>query len=115
MRALILERETLLFNEYFNNNYLRINIDSKDENGNTYLILSVKQNLESITKLLLEKGVDVNIQNKEGNTALHYALSGKNFIIADLLKKFGAKEDLYNALGYTPWESVGKSIELNNG
>ena len=114
LRAFILEGETLLFAEYFNNNYRRIDINAKDEDGNTFLILSVKQELNYITNLLLERGVDINIQNKEGNTALHYALSAKNFILADLLKKFGAKEDCYNKLGYTPWDCVGKSIEIHN-
>ena len=113
LRTLIKEGETLLFIEYFNRNFRIINIDSQDEDGNTFLILSVKQGLNYITKCLLEKGVNVNIQNNEGNSALHYALSGKNFDIADLLKKYGAKEDIYNSMGYTPWECVGNSIEFN--
>lgn len=111
LRTFILEGETLLFSEYFNNNYRRININSKDEDGNTFLILSIKQGLNFITRILLEKGVDVNIQNNLGNSALHYALSAKNFDIADLLKKFGAKEDCYNKFGYTPWDCVGKVVE----
>ena len=102
-----------MFSEYFNNNYRRININSQDEKGNTFLILSVRQGLDYITKILLEKGVDVDIQNKLGNTALHYALSAKNYLIADLLKKFGAKEDCYNIYGFTPWDIVGKSIEAD--
>jgi ankyrin repeat protein len=113
LRTFILEGETLLFSEYFNNNYRRININSQDEKGNTFLILSVRQGLDYITKILLEKGVDVDIQNKLGNTALHYALSAKNYLIADLLKKFGAKEDCYNIYGFTPWDIVGKSIEAD--
>ena len=111
LRTFILEGETLLFTEYFNNNYRRININSKDEDGNTFLILSIKQGLNFITRILLEKGVDVNIQNNLGNSALHYALSAKNFDIADLLKKFGAKEDCYNKFGYTPWDCVEKVVE----
>ena len=114
LRAFIKEGETILFIEYFNNNYRRIDINSRDDDGNTFLILSIKQGLNYITKSLLEKGVDVNIQNNEGNSALHFALSGKNFVVADLLKKYGAKEDCYNALGYTPWDCVGKSIEMKN-
>ena len=114
LRAFIKEGETILFSEYFNNNYRRIDINSRDDDGNTFLILSIKQGLNYITKSLLEKGVDVNIQNNEGNSALHFALSGKNFVVADLLKKYGAKEDCYNALGYTPWDCVGKSIDMKN-
>ena len=114
LRAFIQEGETALFTEYFNNNYRRIDMNVKDNDGNTFLILSVKQGLDIIAKTLLEKGVDVNIQNNEGNSALHYALSSKNFTIADLLKKFGAKEDCYNTIGYTPWDCVGKSIDIIN-
>ena len=114
LRAFIQEGETALFTEYFNNNYRRIDINVKDEDGNTFLILSVKQGLDYIIKTLLEKGVDVNIQNNDGNSALHFALSSKNFNVADLLKKFGAKEDCYNASGYTPWDCVGKAIDINN-
>ena len=61
---------------------------------------------------MLEFGIDVNIQNNEGNTALHYALSSKHYNLADILKKHGAKEDCYNKLGMTPWDCVGKSIEI---
>ena len=111
LRTFILEGETTLFTEYFKNNYRRININSKDEDGNTFLILSTKQGLNFITKTLLEKGIDVNIQNNLGNSALHYALSAKDYDIADLLKKFGAKEDCYNKFGYTPWDCVGKVVE----
>ena len=114
LRAFIQEGETLLFTEYFNNNYRRIDMNAKDEDGNTFLILSIKQGLNFVTKTLLEKGVDVNLQNNEGNSALHYALSGKNYEVADLLKKYGAKEDCYNSMGYTPWDCVGKSIDLKN-
>ena len=61
--------------------------------------------------MLLENGINVNIQNKQGNSALHYALSGKNFEMADILKKYGAKEDCINKLGFTPWECIGKFID----
>ena len=97
LRAFIQEGETLLFTEYFNNNYRRIDMNTKDEDGNTFLILSIKQGLNYIAKTLLEKGLDINIQNNEGNSALYYALSGKNFVVADLLKKYGSKEDCYNS------------------
>ena len=62
----------------------------------------------------MEKGVNVNLQNKQGNTALHYALSRKNFEMADLLKKYGAHEDIINKKGFSPWECLGKTIEYFN-
>jgi ankyrin repeat protein len=67
-----------------------------------------------VSKLLLEKGANPNIQNYEGNSALHFALSRKNFGMADLLKFHGAQEDVINKRGYNPWECLGKSIENAN-
>ena len=113
LRTLIKEGEIALFNEYLYKNTRIIDINAQDDDGNSFLILSIKEGINPIITTLLERGIDVNIQNNEGNTALHYALSGKNFKIADLLEKYGAKEDLYNNYGMTPWDSVGKSIENN--
>ena len=111
LRLFILRGETMLFIDYFNDVYKKIDINSRDGEGNTFLILSVKSGMNYISKILLEKGADVNIQNYEGNAALHFALSRKNFQLADLLKIHGAKEDLINKKGYNPWECLGKSIE----
>ena len=106
IRTLIKEGEILLFNEYFHKNLKIIDINCKDEDGNSFLILSVKLGINLISKILLEAGIDVNIQDNEGNSALHYALSGKNYMVADILKKYGAKEDCYNKYGLTPWDCV---------
>ena len=106
LRTLIKEGEISLFNEYFHQNCKFIDINCKDEDGNSLLILSVKVGMNNISKILLEAGIDVNIQNNEGNSALHYALSGKNYVIADFLKKYGAREDLYNKYGLSPWDCV---------
>ena len=78
--------------EYLNNNSRKIDINIQDEDGNTFLILSIKHSLNKLSEILLEKGINVNIQNKDGNSALHYALSGQNFYIADILRKYGANE-----------------------
>jgi hypothetical protein len=111
LNNLIKQGEESLFKAYFNNYIRIININSIDEDGNTFLILSIKRGLFSITKMLLENGINVNIQNNKGNSALHYALSGKNFELADILKKYGAKEDCINKLGFSPWECIGKFID----
>ncbi len=42
------------------------------------------------------------------STPLHYALSHKNFDMADLLINRGAKEDTRNAEYMTPWQSLTK-------
>ena len=47
----------------------------QDSNGNSYLHLAVINQLESIIRTLIQKGINVNLQNNEGNTALHFAYS----------------------------------------
>ena len=114
LRLFIIEGESMLFVEYFNDLLKRIDINSKDGEGNTFLILSIKAGMNYVSKLLLEKGANPNIQNYEGNSALHFALSRKNYGMADLLKLYGAKEDSINKRGFNPWECLGKSIENAN-
>ena len=114
LRLFIIEGESMLFIEYFNEVLKRIDINSKDSEGNTFLILSIKSGMNYVSKLLLEKGANPNIQNHDGNSALHFALSRKNFGMADLLKFHGAKEDIINKRGFNPWECLGKSIENAN-
>ena len=113
LKNLIKEGEELLFLEYINNKSRNIDINSLDHDGNSFLILCVKQHLNMLSKILLDKGIDINIQNNEGNTALHYALSSKNFEMADILRKYGALENCVNKLGYTPWDCIGKNIEFD--
>jgi ankyrin repeat protein len=111
LKNLIKEGKELLFIDYFNHNSKIIDKNYKDEDGNTFLILSIKYNMNNISKMLINKGININIQNNDGNSALHFALSSKNFYMADILRKFGALENSINNLGYTPWECIGKNIE----
>ena len=97
--------------DYFNNNSRIIDINMQDKDGNTFLILCVKEDLTQLVKNLLEKGINPNIQNNEGNTALHYALSAHNFKLADILRKYGASESCENKYGLTPWDCIGKAID----
>ena len=53
--------------------------------GNSYLHLSVIYELQTTIKTLIEKGIDVNLKNIDGNTALHYAYSINNYNIIILL------------------------------
>ena len=109
LRMLINEGEESLFLDYLEKVYSKIDINCTDENNNTFLILSVKEGLNIIVKELLEKNVRINMRNKFGNTALHYACGNKMFYTVDLLKKYGADESILNKNGLAPWECVGKS------
>mgnify|MGYP002038895801 CR=1 FL=1 len=50
-------------------------LDYKDDiNGDTALIVAVKTKNEAIANALIKAGADVTIKNKDGNTALFYAI-----------------------------------------
>jgi hypothetical protein len=111
LKVLLVSGEIDYFNEYFDYISKFININQKDEKGNTLLILAALHGHNTIVKNLLKKGADINEKNNKGNTALHYAISQKYFSLADILTKFGDKEDIKNIFGLTPWECIGKSVE----
>jgi ankyrin repeat protein len=62
-----------------------------------------KDAIEAI-KMLMEKGVDVNAANDQGQTAMHFAaLTGREKVI-EFLYKSGAKLDVKDKRGRTPYE-----------
>lgn len=57
-----------------------------------------------LVNYLIEKGVDINMNDKFGNTALHHACVTRNFNIIDLLVKKKAYQFLRNNRNQTCWE-----------
>ena len=107
----IIEGKNKNFEKYFekNKNYIEINQELYE--GNTLLILSAKEGNYYITKFLCERKAEVNLQNNIGNTALHYAIGKQFYAIADILTRYGAREDIKNAKGLTPWDCIEHNIE----
>ena len=56
-----------------------------DQNGNTLLYLAAENGEKEIAELLIEKGADVNKENKAGSTPLHLAAENGKKEIAELL------------------------------
>ena len=92
-------------------NFFDINSVDEKHNGDNLLIVAVKEDAQNLVKYLISKGIDLNYTNDFGNTAMHFAISYKNFEIADLLKKSGAREDIENYKGLIPWECINESCE----
>ena len=92
-----------------NRNYIEINQEIFD--GNTLLILCAQEGNYYITKFLCEEKADVNMVNNNGNTALHYAIGKQFYAIADILTRYGAREDIKNIKGLTPWECIEHNID----
>lgn len=64
------------------------------EAGLTPLMIAVKMNRTNSIRYLLMKGAKVNLQNKEGRTALHYAAINDLLKVFELLIQSGAKINL---------------------
>ncbi|HEY6346894.1 MAG TPA: ankyrin repeat domain-containing protein [Bryobacteraceae bacterium] len=74
------------------------------------LIDAVKAQDETSTRALLKQRIDVNAQQGDGSTALHFAAYFDNLPVADLLIRAGAHVDTPNDLGSTPLH-----LACNNG
>jgi len=75
-------------------------VNEKNKNGQTALIIAASKNLLEMAELLIEQGADINIKDNLGFTALMFAEIGASGIygyrpgrqqMVDLLKKHGAK------------------------
>ena len=65
------------------------------------LIQAAKGQDEAAMRALLKQRVDVNAQQGDGTTALHWAAHHDNAVLADLLLRAGARVDAANDLGAT--------------
>lgn len=86
-----------------------INVNDKDVQGNTPLIIAVKSGQKIAANFLLEKDADVNVQNKAGNTALITACLSGNQPETDMLIEHHANPNLQNANGITALIAAVKS------
>ena len=76
----------------------------ENSTGDSYLHLATKGNYYELVKYFIDKGSDVNKQNKEGNTPLHMAARNKNMKIIKLLLEHKAKLDIPNKNGEIPFD-----------
>ena len=90
----------------------KMNPDTIDSNGNSFLSLAVQSNCFQIVNYLLNIGANVNTQNNSNNTPLHFALSFHNFEIADMLIQRGANEKLLNKYEMTPWQCLDTGLSI---
>ena len=103
---LIDRHQNKLFFENYRN--LRLHdIDQKEKyTGDTLLIRASKCYNKPIIIFLLDKGANINIQNYQLNTALHYAFLYSRYDLINLLVSNGADEKILNKKGLTPWECL---------
>ena len=91
-----------------------ININYKDENGNTALHYACDEGNLKIVEILLEVKCDPNIKNIHKQTPLHLSAKRGYFDISKLLIEHGAQLNLYDSEKNTPIHYVcqNNSVEL---
>ena len=90
-----------------------LNLNYKDNNGNSYLHLAVMNQNEKIVKTLIKKGINLNLQNNSGNTALHLAYEYTNGSIIKILTSNGINSLIKNKDNKIAKEIKGNKINKN--
>ncbi|XP_065336836.1 putative ankyrin repeat protein RF_0381 [Cloeon dipterum] len=67
-----------------------IDLNAKNDFGDTPLILACKRMKWSVSEMLLTRNVEVNVSNKKGKTAMHYAAKKGNLSLVKLMQGKGA-------------------------
>ena len=88
------------FCEYFLS--LGVNINEKDEDGNSALHYAVVKNCKETAEILISYGININQNEKRGLTALHHAAFYNNKEIVNLLIANGANINEKEKYGKTP-------------
>lgn len=88
-----------------------IDINQKDKNGYTPLHFAVQNNAYDVVKALLQKGANVNIQDKFGNTPLFKSVTENTDLkITQTLIHSGADIHVMNTFGYSPIHFIQKNM-----
>lgn len=99
-----LNYQDILFKEVANDNIGLINtileeyflINSINKFGHNLLIHAVISGQLNAARLLIDKGIDLNFTDNDGNTALHISLFKRNYDLVDLLLSRGARVNIKN-------------------
>ena len=86
-----------------------VDIDAKDELGNTLMHVACQNGNKRVVKLALRRGADITSRNSGGNTPLHYAYAYGFEELGEYLKTKGADDTLQNLEGLTPYEGLSAS------
>jgi len=82
-------------------------VDETDSHGNTPLIVACQNLNRKICELLIKRGANVNHQNSQGQTAMHYAMAyDPEGSLGEFLITSGADDSVENKLGLSPYDGI---------
>jgi hypothetical protein len=93
--------------EMLNHPDWNIPIDHQDENGNTLLHIACQNGSKRLVKLCLRAKADMNVQNLNGQTPLHFCYGYGFHELGDYLVSKGADDSLRNRDNLTCYEGLG--------
>ena len=76
-----------------------VDIDGRDEYGNTALMITAAYGYAELAEMLVERGAEVNLAGRIGHTALSYAAEEGHAEIAEMLVANGANVNTVNDYG----------------
>lgn len=79
-----------------------VDVNKRDESGNTPLIYACMKNARDLVKMLLDNGADVNLGNQQDCLPLHFAAEAGSPEIIELLTGAGADVNCMDRNGRTP-------------
>lgn len=82
-------------------------IDYQDDQGNALVHIAAQNGSKRLIKLCLRRGASLNLQNLNGQTALHFAYSYGYSDVGDYLVSKGADDSIRNKDGLTCYEGLG--------
>jgi len=86
-----------------------LDVNIKDDQGNSLLMVAVQNKNTTLVDILLRRGARINEVNKNGNSALHFALAyDTTGQLAQFLIEHGADDTIENNLGLTPYDGLGE-------
>ena len=86
-----------------------VDVNLKDENGNSLLHLCCQQGNKRMVKFLLRRGADIKTQNAARNSVLHHCHLYSHLDLANYLLSKGADDSLVNAEGCTCYEGINQN------
>jgi ankyrin repeat protein len=117
-----MEETSELFESYIRHNKLKAFNDSLDQMTvdsineitvgpakNTLLHISCQNGYKNFVKACLRRGADINAQNSNGQTGMHFCYAMGFNDLGEYLKSKGADDTIRNVDGLTVYEGLNKS------